>query len=220
MRHSYIYMCVFTFLYLVSCTHKYKNNAKSEDTNSGNIVIEDSTNSCDSISHEYDTLKNDSVRLEELRQASVVSAHGEFSRTEVNRKFVLDKDGIGVIKLGTNINDLPNKYDGLYDFKKLSSNGMGGKLCLVYSKKEQIVEIDYDNKTNIINSIRITSPSIKTIDGICQFMSYGAIIKSDKVKALLQGKGDVYNFVLNGVKYELEENIKGNKYVSAIVVTK
>ena len=213
-------MCVFTFLYLVSCTHKYKNNAKSEDTNSGNIVIEDSTNSCDSISHEYDTLKNDSVRLEELRQASVVSAHGEFSRTEVNRKFVLDKDGIGVIKLGTNINDLPNKYDGLYDFKKLSSNGMGGKLCLVYSKKEQIVEIDYDNKTNIINSIRITSPSIKTIDGICQFMSYGAIIKSDKVKALLQGKGDVYNFVLNGVKYELEENIKGNKYVSAIVVTK
>lgn len=213
-------MCVFTFLYLVSCTHKYKNNAKSEDTNSGNIVIEDSTNSCDSISHEYDTLKNDSVRLEELRQASVVSAHGEFSRTEVNRKFVLDKDGIGVIKLGTNINDLPNKYDGLYDFKKLSSNGMGGKLCLVYSKKEQIVEIDYDNKTNIINSIRITSPSIKTIDGICQFMSYGAIIKSDKVKALLQGKGDVYNFVLNGVRYELEENIKGNKYVSAIVVTK
>lgn len=213
-------MCVFTFLYLVSCTHKYKNNAKSEDTNSGNMVIEDSTNSCDSISHEYDTLKNDSVRLEELRQASVVSAHGEFSRTEVNRKFVLDKDGIGVIKLGTNINDLPNKYDGLYDFKKLSSNGMGGKLCLVYSKKEQIVEIDYDNKTNIINSIRITSPSIKTIDGICQFMSYGAIIKSDKVKALLQGKGDVYNFVLNGVKYELEENIKGNKYVSAIVVTK
>ena len=213
-------MCVFTFIYLVSCTHKYKNNAKSEDTNSGNMVIEDSINSCDSISHEYDTLKNDSVRLEELRQASVVSAHGEFSGTEVNRKFVLDKDGIGVIKLGTNINDLPNKYDGLYDFKKLSSNGMGGKLCLVYSKKEQIVEIDYDNKTNIINSIRITSPSIKTIDGICQFMSYGAIIKSDKVKALLQGKGDVYNFVLNGVKYELEENIKGNKYVSAIVVTK
>jgi len=57
MRHSYIYVCVFTLLYLVSCTHKYKNNAKSEDTNSGNIVIEDSTNSCDSISHEYDTLK-------------------------------------------------------------------------------------------------------------------------------------------------------------------
>ena len=33
-------------------------------------------------------------------------------------------------------------------------------------------------------------------------------------------KDDVYDFVIDGVRYELEENIKGDKYVSAIVVGK
>ena len=221
MRYFILCIFIFSIFIFVSCTNCTTSNKNDVIKTNDSIMIEDSLSLKDSLSDEYDSLtRDDSLRLEELQKASVVSPHGELPKTEMNNNYFMDKNGISVIKIGAKITELPDNFEGLYDNKKIVSNGLGGKLCLIYYKKEQIFEVDYDNKTNIINSIRITSPSIKTEDGICQFMDYNSILRIDKVRQIIAGKNNVYNFVLNGVRYELEENIKGNKYVSAIVVGK
>ena len=82
------------------------------------------------------------------------------------------------------------------------------------------MEVDFNNSTKRITAIRITSPSIKSEDGINQFMNYNSLLKIDKVKKAVgnRDRDEVYDFKVDGVTYELDENITGVKYVSAIVV--
>ena len=149
-----------------------------------------------------------------------VSERGEKSLKPMNKNFIVTDKGVGAVKLGADVYRLPKKEEGLYDLLKIVSNGNDGKVCLVYSKKEQIMEVDFNNSTNRITAIRITSPSIKSEDGINQFMNYNSLLKIDKVKKAVgnRDRDEVFDFKVDGVTYELDENITGVKYVSAIVV--
>ena len=219
------YFTFFLTVFVFSACKDTKNN-KTNTSESDTIfnLVNDSLKCNDSLLYNtgLDSIQNDSVRDALLTEASKVSAHGEIAKTEANKNFYADKSGIGVIKLGENIKNIPPKSEGLYDKKELISDGHGGRICLIYYKNEQIIEIDID-KNNIIKSIRITSPSIKTIDGISQFMDYKTLLKNQEFKKYI-GKihrTEMSVFELNGIRYELEENIKGdNKYVSAIIIGK
>ena len=213
-------------LFCIACSDSKKNNAeKSHDNDSVLNTVLDSVALDDSLMMMSDSnaIVNDSVRQAILQEASKVSAHGEIAKTQTNQDFTLGQNGIGIIKVGGRVSDLPNKYDGLYDKKKIISDGAGGKICLLYSKNEQIIELDFNKKSDKINSIRLTTPSIKTEDGIRQFMDLKSILKIDKVKKVLGSKkqDDLFSFELNGIRYELDENLKGdNKFVSSIVIGK
>ncbi len=220
----FIYFQLFCFCFFCfSCSEKKRQN-KPVISDSLLVNLSDSSLIDDTVNIELDNTlsESDSIRIAELKQASKVSAHGEISKTNVNNSYYLDNTGIGIVKIGNNAKALPSKQDGLYDKVKFDSNGVGGKVCLLYYNNEQILELDCDKK-NIITSIRVTSPSIKTVDDVCQFMDFKSVIKLNNVRKVIgkQKTDDIYSFDINGIHYELEENIKGdNKFVSAIVVNK
>lgn len=213
---KFLYIFAFACFLLAGCKESGKSDHKA---NGLSASIENADTFSDSVADEG-FLDDDIVDADQAQ--NVASAHSETTKTKANEKFFVDKNGIGIIKVGENVKDLPAEYEGLYDQKKIVPNGSGSNVCLIYANKEQIMEIDYNNKTNKITSIRLTSPSIMTEDGIKQFMGYSSLLKMDKVRQAIgnKSKDDVFDFTIDGVRYELDENIKGDKYVSAIVVGK
>lgn len=149
-----------------------------------------------------------------------VSEHQEVQNVATSNDFKLDEKGIGNVKIGMNINDLMKKQNGLYDKTKITKSNPDKNICLLYNKNVQVMEVVYGKKDNIVKSIRITAPSIKTKDGIYQGLNVKAIKKSKSLKKFIAAS-DIDNadfIVINGIRYEFDENIKGDKFVSAIII--
>ena len=209
-----------------NCDNKKKTNDKIhfDDTASiNNKDTVDSTNLKDTLSAEdslsvnvYEVVEDDNVESNDDNSPTVnVSRRGEKNTQTIIDDFALQGNGIGVVRIGTDIRKLPPVAKGLYDKKKTEK----GEL-LLYKGKELILEVMYKNKNNHINSIRVTSASIKTEDGISQFMNYNALMKNEKARNAI-GNKNKYNldsFIIDGITYELEENMEGEKYVSAIII--
>ena len=223
----FLYLTVILFLLaLVSCKDEPKKNSEMPTRLKDEVKAEvkKATNQPDTIEEEDSTKQSDGRFIADKAEMNAVnvnvSERGEKSLKPMNKNFIVTDKGVGAVKLGADVYRLPKKEEGLYDLLKIVSNGNDGKVCLVYSKKEQIMEVDFNNSTNRITAIRITSPSIKSEDGINQFMNYNSLLKIDKVKKAVgnRDRDEVYDFKVDGVTYELDENITGVKYVSAIVV--
>ena len=209
-----------------NCDNKKKTNDKIhfDDTASiNNKDTVDSTNLKDTLSAEdslsvnvYEVVEDDNVESNDDNSPTVnVSRRGEKNTQTIIDDFALQGNGIGVVRIGTDIRKLPPVAKGLYDKKKTEK----GEL-LLYKGKELILEVMYNKKNNLINSIRVTSASIKTEDGISQFMNYNALMKNEKARNAI-GNKNKYNldsFIIDGITYELEENMEGEKYVSAIII--
>ena len=184
------------------------------------------------------TEKSDSAKLSDsLKPDSVVTAkpddsnagdnvnfspRGEKQKVIPNTNFVFKDKGVDVVQIGADIKSIPETVEGLYDKKKSVSYGNDGNAVLFYSKKEQIMEVAYDERSGKITQVRLTTPDIKTEDGVHQFMKYNALLKIERFNRLIGQKNpnDVFDVTLDGITYELDENIRGDKYVSAIVVKK
>ncbi len=225
MRRYFIGFIILTCFFCLSCTNGKNNKNDNNFGDSDSVTIDIDKTKKDTLLTTTDSSLmsvDDSVRISTLKEASKVSSHAEITRTESNKKYYADNKGIGIITLGDKISKLPGKCEGLYDQKKLISDGAGGRICLIYSKNEQIIEIDFDNKTDVIKSIRITNPSLKTVDGISLFMDYNTILKNNTIKQHISNNNtdDCFKFELNGIKYEISENNRGDKFVSAIIIEK
>ena len=174
-----------------------------------------------------DSMKSDSAQLvvaDESDHDNDVnfSPRGEKQSITTNTDFVLKDKGVDIVQIGATVNSLPDKVEGLYDQKKTVSYGTDGNAVLLYAKNEQIMELAYDDRNNKITQVRLTTPNIKTEDGVHQFMKYKTLLKIDRINRLIGQKNpnNVFDFTLDGITYELDENIRGEKYVSAIVVKK
>ena len=223
-RYFYIFIIVVGIvLHSCSCDNSGKVNTEKKfaDSTTVNVVVNDEKVDSDTIDESsmvnvYEVVEDSESRTANHNSSTVaVSKRGETNNEKINEEFSLQGNGIGVVRIGADITKLPNKDKGLYDKKKME----GGEL-LFYKGKEVILEVAYDKKSNLINSIRVTSASIKTEDGICQFMNYNALMKNEKAKKAI-GNKTKYNldsFNINGITYEMEECIEGDKYVSAIII--
>ena len=226
MKKNFYLTVILFLLALVSCKDEPKKNSEMPTRLKDEVKAEvkKATNQPDTIEEEDSTKQADGRFIADKAEMNAVnvnvSERGEKSLKPMNKNFIVTDKGVGAVKLGADVYRLPKKEEGLYDLLKIVSNGNDGKVCLVYSKKEQIMEVDFNNSTNRITAIRITSPSIKSEDGINQFMNYNSLLKIDKVKKAVgnRDRDEVYDFKVDGVTYELDENITGVKYVSAIVV--
>ena len=226
MKKNFYLTVILFLLALVSCKDEPKKNSEMPTRLKDEVKAEvkKATNQPDTIEEEDSTKQSDERFIADKAEMNAVnvnvSERGEKSLKPMNKNFIVTDKGVGAVKLGADVYRLPKKEEGLYDLLKIVSNGNDGKVCLVYSKKEQIMEVDFNNSTNRITAIRITSPSIKSEDGINQFMNYNSLLKIDKVKKAVgnRNRDEVFDFKVDGVTYELDENITGVKYVSAIVV--
>ena len=226
MKKNFYLTVILFLLALVSCKDEPKKNSEMPTRLKDEVKAEvkKATNQPDTIEEEDSTKQSDGRFIADKAEMNAVnvnvSERGEKSLKPMNKNFIVTDKGVGAVKLGADVYRLPKKEEGLYDLLKIVSNGNDGKVCLVYSKKEQIMELDFNNSTNRITAIRITSPSIKSEDGINQFMNYNSLLKIDKVKKAVgnRNRDEVFDFKVDGVTYELDENITGVKYVSAIVV--
>ena len=192
-----------------NCDNKKKTNDKIhfDDTASiNNKDTVDSTNLKDTLSAEdslsvnvYEVVEDDNVESNDDNSPTVnVSRRGEKNTQTIIDDFALQWNGIGVVRIGTDIRKLPPVAKGLYDKKKTEK----GEL-LLYKGKELILEVMYNKKNNLINSIRVTSASIKTEDGISQFMNYNALMKNEKARNAI-GNKNKYNldsFIIDGITY-------------------
>ena len=227
---TYIFWVVIaTCGFLFSCTNCDNKNKQDENTNridstsiNQNDTLDSSTNK-DSLNVEdsvavniYEVVEETNSESNDEKSSTVnVSRRGETQTQAINDDFALQGNGIGMVRIGTDINKLPPVAKGLYDKKKTEKNEL-----LLYKGKELILEVTYNKKTNLINSIRVTSASIKTEDGISQFMNYNALMKNEKARKAI-GNKNKYNldtFMIDGITYEMEENMEGEKYVSAIII--
>ena len=190
MKKNFYLTVILFLLALVSCKDEPKKNSEMPTRLKDEVKAEvkKATNQPDTIEEEDSTKQSDG-------------------------RFIADKAEMNAVNV--NVSERGEK-----SLKPMNKNFIDGKVCLVYSKKEQIMEVDFNNSTNRITAIRITSPSIKSEDGINQFMNYNSLLKIDKVKKAVgnRDRDEVYDFKVDGVTYELDENITGVKYVSAIVV--
>ena len=229
MRLLFILAILTTGGLLCSCTNcdnKKKTNEKIHFDDASSISnkdsidstnIKDTLNAEDSLSvNIYEVVEEDNVESNDDNSPTVnVSRRGEKNTQTIIDDFALQGNGIGVVRIGTDIKKLPHVAKGLYDKKKIEK----GEL-LLYTGNELILEVMYNKRTNLINSIRVTSASIKTEDGISQFMNYNALMKNEKARKAI-GNKNKYNldaFIIDGITYELEENMEGEKYVSAIII--
>lgn len=221
MKH-FIYMAVTLgiFVSCSNCEHKKVIEPKSNRDTSVVVNVDtlDSLPSDDSLMVNVYEIVDDSSVSHTSSQPSTsvkVSKRGEVTENKVNDDYTLQGNGIGMVRIGTDITKLPSQLKGLYDKKK----NEGGEL-LLYNGNDLILEVAYNKKTNLINTIRVTSASIKTEDGISQFMDLNTLMKNDRVKKAIGNKNkyNIDSFDINGITYELEENIEGEKYVSAIII--
>ena len=229
MKTYFFWAVIATCGFLFSCTNCDNKNKQDENTNqidstsiNKNDTLDSSTNK-DSLTVEdsvavniYEVVEEDNSEFNDEKSSTVnVSRRGETQTQTINDDFALQGNGIGMVRIGTDINKLPPVVKGLYDKKKTEKNEL-----LLYKGKELILEVTYNKKTNLINSIRVTSASIKTEDGISQFMNYNALMKNEKARKAI-GNKNKYNldtFMIDGITYEMEENMEGEKYVSAIII--
>ncbi len=206
-----------------SCTNCADKKIPGKENTKDSIKIEHVIDTVDSVQHNDSLSVNVYEIVEEEISDSIddnpapvnVSKRGEKNQQKVNDDFALQGNGIGVVRIGADISKLPPAYKGLYDKKSIE----GGEL-LFYNGKEVILEVTFNKSNKRINSIRVTSPTIKTEDGICQFMDINSVMKIDKAKKAI-GKKNKFNldsFNIDGITYEMEENIEGDKYVSAIII--
>lgn len=221
---SYSFIVILTTAFLMSCSNCTDNKNKPNVSDKDSIDITERIDTVDSLAridslsvNVYEVVEeeeNDSLNGNEV-SGGTISKRGEKIVQTINDDFSLQGNGIGVVRIGSDITKLPSAFKGLYDRKAVE----GGEL-LFYNGKDLILEVAFNKKSNLINSIRVTSPNIKTEDGICQFMDYNSLMKNDKAKKAI-GKKNKYNldsFNIDGITYELEENIEGDKYVSAIII--
>ena len=229
MKTYFFWVVIATCGFLFSCTNCDNKNKQDENTNridstsiNQNDTLDSSTNK-DSLNVEdsvavniYEVVEETNSESNDEKSSTVnVSRRGETQTQAINDDFALQGNGIGMVRIGTDINKLPPVAKGLYDKKKTEKNEL-----LLYKGKELILEVTYNKKTNLINSIRVTSASIKTEDGISQFMNYNALMKNKKARKAI-GNKNKYNldtFMIDGITYEMEENMEGEKYVSAIII--
>lgn len=229
MKTYFFWVVIATCGFLFSCTNCDNKNKQDENTNridstsiNQNDTLDSSTNK-DSLNVEdsvavniYEVVEETNSESNDEKSSTVnVSRRGESQTQAINDDFALQGNGIGMVRIGTDINKLPPVAKGLYDKKKTEKNEL-----LLYKGKELILEVTYNKKTNLINSIRVTSASIKTEDGISQFMNYNALMKNEKARKAI-GNKNKYNldtFMIDGITYEMEENMEGEKYVSAIII--
>ena len=229
MKTYFFWVVIATCGFLFSCTNCDNKNKQDENTNridstsiKQNDTLDSSTNK-DSLNVEdsvavniYEVVEETNSESNDEKSSTVnVSRRGETQTQAINDDFALQGNGIGMVRIGTDINKLPPVAKGLYDKKKTEKNEL-----LLYKGKELILEVTYNKKTNLINSIRVTSASIKTEDGISQFMNYNALMKNEKARKAI-GNKNKYNldtFMIDGITYEMEENMEGEKYVSAIII--
>ncbi len=229
MKTYFFLVVIATCGFLFSCTNCDNKNKQDENTNrtdstsiNQNDTLDSSTNK-DSLNVEdsvavniYEVVEETNSESNDEKSSTVnVSRRGESQTQAINDDFALQGNGIGMVRIGTDINKLPPVAKGLYDKKKTEKNEL-----LLYKGKELILEVTYNKKTNLINSIRVTSASIKTEDGISQFMNYNALMKNEKARKAI-GNKNKYNldtFMIDGITYEMEENMEGEKYVSAIII--
>ena len=229
MKTYFFWVVIATCGFLFSCTNCDNKNKQDENTNridstsiNQNDTLDSSTNK-DSLNVEdsvavniYEVVEETNSESNDEKSSTVnVSRRGESQTQAINDDFALQGNGIGIVRIGTDINKLPPVAKGLYDKKKTEKNEL-----LLYKGKELILEVTYNKKTNLINSIRVTSASIKTEDGISQFMNYNALMKNEKARKAI-GNKNKYNldtFMIDGITYEMEENMEGEKYVSAIII--
>ena len=227
---TFFFLAIFTIYGLLfSCTNCDNKNNQDENTNLNDTISINRNDTIDNMAREdslavedsvnvniYEVVEESNSELEDEKSPTVnVSRRGEKNTQTINDNFALQGNGIGVVRIGTDIRKLPSVAKGLYDRKKIEK----GEL-LLYKGKELILEVTYNKKTNLINSIRVTSATIKTEDGISQFMNYNALMKNEKARKAI-GNKNKYNldsFILDGITYEMEENMEGEKYVSAIII--
>ncbi len=223
MKPYFILFVPLIFILFLSCTNcsdsnkPIKNNTKDSINCSQHVDSVDSIDQVDSLTvNVFEVVDEERTDSDAGRPTEVnVSKRGEMTIQKVNDDFALQGNGIGVVRIGSDITKLPASYKGLYDKKNLE----GGEL-LFYKAKELILEVTYNKNNKLINSIRVTSPTIKTEDGISQFMTFDALMKIEKAKKAI-GKKNKFNlesFNIDGITYEMEENIEGDKYVSAIII--
>ena len=224
-------MKYYSFILLLSSTAFILSCSNcSDNKNKPTVSDKDSTNITERIDTVDSVARKDSVSVnvyevvEEELSDSVngnkapevrISKRGEKTVQKINDDFSLQGNGIGIVRIGADISKLPSAYKGLYDKKAIE----GGEL-LFYNGKDLILEVSFNKKNKQISSIRVTSPNIKTEDGICQFMDFNSLMKNEKAKKAI-GKKNKYNlesFNIDGITYEMEENIEGDKYVSAIII--
>ena len=222
-----LYMILIVLLcevFVISCTNcTGEKNTQTPDSKDSVKDIDkidtiDSIHINDSVSvNVYEVVEDTNANNDGDAQSPAikVSKRGENTVQNINDDFALQGNGIGAVRIGTDISKLPKADKGLYDKKSIE----GGEL-LFYKGKDLILEVTYNKKNNLINSIRVTSPNIKTEDGICQFMNFDTLMKNEKARKAI-GKKNKYNlesFSIDGITYEMEENIEGDKYVSAIII--
>lgn len=151
---------------------------------------------------------------------NIISEHQEVQKVETSKEFKLDDKGVGNIKVGMNIEQIMKKQPGLYDKTKVTKMDKDNNLYLFYNKNVQVLEVLFSKKDKIVKSIRVTASSILTKDGIYQGMNLKTIKKDKELRKVIEGKDiDNTDFInINGIRYEFEENIKGDKFVSAIIL--
>ena len=225
MRHLLYFCLLLTCLSIISCDHSCSDNRhnslsdsiSSDSTNITSSSDSDSIGNADSLGVGiYEVVEDNDTINSTLSQYSssthINNRRGESTAQKMNDKFSAQSNGIGVVRIGTNIKDLPSSSKGLYDKIKKE----GGEY-LFYNGKSQILEVSCDKHSQKITSIRVTSASISTEDGINQFMKYSALQKNAKVKQALKHARSG-SFTIDGITYELDEDFDGEKYVSAIII--
>ena len=126
-----------------------------------------------------------------------------FDQSQYNREdFINEKKdaaSLGAAKMDY-LCSLGNDPYVAYNKIRFESNGSSGKVCMLYDGNNSIMEIDFNNKTNLIRFIRITSQSIKSIHGVYQFMDVKNLVRIPKVKQALDNKNidDVFEINVEG----------------------
>ncbi len=220
MKRYFIIIAAVITTIMMACVDTKKDGKNVQE---GDELIEsnDTAQSADSLLEDSFNQANTAENLNSDNDVNF-SPRGEKQKVTPNNNFVLNDKGVDLVQVGADISTLPDKVEGLYDKKKTVSYGSDGNAILLYAKNDQIMEVAYDERNNKITQVRLTTPTIKTEDGVHQFMKYNSLLKIDRFNKIVGKKNpnDVFDITLDGITYELDENIRGEKYVSAIVVKK
>ena len=132
---TFFFLAIFTIYGLLfSCTNCDNKNNQDENTNLNDTISINRNDTIDNMAREdslavedsvnvniYEVVEESNSELEDEKSPTVnVSRRGEKNTQTINDNFALQGNGIGVVRIGTDIRKLPSVAKGLYDRKKIA----------------------------------------------------------------------------------------------------